>query len=107
MADLQLKYWPSQKKAKEEIQAAIDCSDRAVYRALALVYKQQTDSEKEIGATTDANSRGFSAFDAEILTSFADQLRRRGYLTPKQLELCRKKIKHYWKQLMLMREGVL
>ena len=50
---------------------------------------------------------GVQRVDAEILSSFAEQYKERGKLSPKQMELCKKKIRSYWKQLMLLREGVL
>lgn len=102
-----LKHWPTQKAAKEAIQQAIDTNERAVYKALMLIYAQQTDSEQRVGMTTDLNNRGFGAFDAELMTSFAQSFQRYGRLTDKQLALCRKKVRCYWKQLMLLKEGKL
>lgn len=89
----------SQKLAKLAIQQAIDSNDRAVYKALLIIYNQQTDSEKAIDSTTDHNAVGFSAFDAEILSSFAKQVQERRSLSIRQLAVARPKIRRYWRQL--------
>lgn len=93
--------WKTQKQAKEELQALLDVNDRAVYRAILVVYANQTDAEKQCGATIEDNKKGFGAFDAEFMTSMAENLKKYGRLTPKQMAIARNKIKHYWKQLMI------
>lgn len=96
----------SQAEAKRVIQASIDTNDRAVLRALKLIYAKQTEHEKESERTHDANGVGFSAFDAEILTSFCNQLQERSTLSDKQMAIARKKIRKYWKQLAIMSGGL-
>lgn len=97
-AVLQPKF-PSQRVAKDTIQQAIDSNDRAVLKALVMIFDQQTAAEQSTEQTHELNGVGFSAFDAEILTSFAKQYKRKGFLSPKQMEIARKKIRGYWKQL--------
>jgi hypothetical protein len=96
----------TQAEAKRVIQASIDANDRAVYKALLIIYSQQTASEQACQTTQELNKRGFGAFDAEILSSFAEQVRERGRLSAKQMELARKKIRHYWKQLAILSGGL-
>lgn len=86
--------------SKDSIQALIDTNDRAVMKALLVLYSRQTAAEQATQATREHNGRGFSAFDAEILSSFAMQVKTRGTLTAKQLEVARKRVRSYWKQLL-------
>jgi hypothetical protein len=78
----------------------------AVEEAVLRIYDRQTDDEQELQSTKHANGRGFSAFDAEILSSFAVQIRANRYgrpngqrLSAKQMTIARKKIVYYARQL--------
>lgn len=93
---------------QENIQLLLDRSDKAVGRALVALLGMQTSTERMAHQTRDWNEEGFNAFDAEIFTSFAEFYERHGYLTSRQLEVCRKpcrrgskttKIGKYGKQL--------
>jgi len=92
----------SQREAKEIIQKSIDTNDKAVEKAIKMIYSRQTADEQTGMATVEHNAVGFSAFDAEILTSFAQQLIRGRQLSPKQMAIGRNKIRRYWKQLAIM-----
>lgn len=96
--------YPTQKAAKEQLQALIDANDKAVYRAILLIYDRQTEAEKSTMSTLADNGIGFSGCDAELLSSFASQLRDRGWLTTNQLPFARRKIRKYWKQLWQLAE---
>ncbi len=85
---------------KESIVELLNTSDRAVVRAVVAIYKMQTEDEKSQGVTTHHNSVGFSSTDAEFLTGIAKSALEYDGLTTKQLEITRKKIKKYWKQLL-------
>lgn len=54
------------------------------WRALTVIYANQTADEQRVGATTDHNGIGFTGVDAEFLSSLAEQLEQRGSLSPKQ-----------------------
>ena len=69
-------------------------------KALIEIFNNQTDDEVRCETTSDLNGIGFSGTDAEILTSFAKQLMRRGSLSPKQMTIVFKKMPKYWKQIM-------
>lgn len=85
---------------KEMIQQLLATNDKAATKALMTIYSKQTQSEQAVGTTTDQNSVGFTAFDAEILTSFAQQYERSGFLTAAQIALLKKRITKYWRQLL-------
>lgn len=96
--------YPTQKAAKEALQALLDSNDRAVYRAILLIYDRQTEGEKETMCTIADNGIGFSGCDAELLSSFATQIKARGWLTSNQLPFARRKIRKYWRQLWQLAE---
>ena len=85
---------------KEEVLNYINTNDNGLYKALEYLYSCQTDAEKESAVTSVTNGKGFNKFDAEFLTSICKQLLERKFLTPKQKEVARKKIKKYIKQLV-------
>jgi hypothetical protein len=72
---------------------------RWAIKGLLRIYTFQTDHEKQAQATTDANGAGFTAFDAELLTSYADQYKAKSYLTAKQIAVLHKMMPKYAGQL--------
>lgn len=91
----------------ETIKTLLTTSNAAVEKALIVLYERQTSDEQATGTTRNVNGRGFSAFDAEILSSFACQVEKKigqgrklgQCLSEKQMELARKKVTRYAKQL--------
>lgn len=81
-------------------------------RTLLLIHSLQTESEKAYGTTDSDNGVGFTAADAEILTSFADRVldwnkgsNYRYPLSRKQMELLQKKIVKYAGQALKVING--
>ena len=81
-------------------------NDKAVERALVVIFNNQELDEQALDSTHKANGIGFTAFDADIFSSFAKHILKGRSLSPKQLEVARKKdkfgnmkIAKYWKQL--------
>jgi hypothetical protein len=85
---------------KEHIQHLIQTNDRAVERALIQIYNRQTADEQRSSTTNRENSVGFTAFDAEFLTSVAQQCIARNGLTQGQIHRIRPKMMKYWRQLL-------
>ena len=67
--------------------------------ALGELYDQQTESEQVSHRTAEYNGKGFSSFDGKFLTSLEEQLKTKGYLSPRQMERLHKQIPKYWKQI--------
>ena len=63
------------------------------------IYEYQTAAEQAAGCTREDNGVGFSGADAEILSSFAEQLNAGRNMSPKQMEILFKKMPKYAKQL--------
>lgn len=85
---------------QDMIKELIRTNDKAVVRALLVIYNYQTDSEKAWGETKFDNGIGFNGVDANILTSFAQQVNARGFLSPKQMFIARKKMLKYAGQIL-------
>lgn len=83
----------------EEIKDVINRNDRQLCLAIVQIYNCQTEDEKLSKETSHDNGIGFNAFDSEILSSFAEQYLERGSLTKRQIEVARKKMQKYSKQL--------
>lgn len=73
--------------------------DMAKIKALLWMYDFQTDDEKHSERTKQLNGVGFNGVDGEILTSFAKQVIDRNFLSPKQMEILRKKMPKYAGQM--------
>ena len=82
------------KKAKKEyVRHMLSTSELWQKHALLKIYEYQTDDEQAYGTTKHYNDVGFSGADAEILSSFAVQLKSKGFLSPKQMQIVAKKMK--------------
>ena len=89
---------------KESVQELLETNDRAVMRALIVVYENQTDDEQRIQETKYRNNVGFTGVDANFGSSLAEQVIKRNSLSPKQMKCARKMVKKYWRQLIAAAE---
>lgn len=69
-------------------------------QALLRIYEFQTVDEQNTRETIYHNGVGFTGTDGRILTSFAKQLLKTGYLSDKQTQLLMKKMPKYWIQIV-------
>jgi hypothetical protein len=83
----------------EMVKQKIATSDEAVKKALLRIYSFQTEDEKIQHSTHHTNGKGFNGVDAQILTSFCEQLLKKGWLSQKQIQLARKKVIKYSRQI--------
>lgn len=89
----------TKKQIVEFVKNQLAHNDAWTLRGLVRIYEFQTADEKAVGRTHNLNGIGFSGCDAEILSSFAVQYNSRGSLSPKQMDLLRKKMVRYHKQI--------
>jgi hypothetical protein len=89
----------------DSLKELIRTNDNAVIRAMLKIYQYQTHDEQVAERTEYNNSVGFSGVDAEIMTSFAKWYENKKYLSPKQMEIARKKMVKYAGQLLLIMAG--
>lgn len=99
--DVKIEEAPKQKKqwTQEEIKSFIQTNDKCLYGALKKLYAEQTADEQRSGNTKERNNRGFNGTDSKFLTSVAQFLIKRGFLTDKQKVVTRKKLMKYAGQL--------
>jgi hypothetical protein len=83
----------------EKVKESILTNDQAVKNALLRLYSWQTEEEKASQETRENNGKGFNGTDGRILSSFAEQLKSKGWLSPKQIALSRKKLVKYARQI--------
>jgi hypothetical protein len=95
----------AKKWTKEEIAAKLAGDDKWLIRGLLAIYAKQTDDEKNSDITKEENGIGFNAFDATILSDMAKQYNRTKFLSKRQLEIVRKCMKKYAKQLTKIANG--
>lgn len=74
--------------------------DMAKLKALLWIYNNQEPEEKADGYTKIFNGIGFTGIDGKILSSFAEFFKKNYFLSPKQMEILRKKMPKYWKQML-------
>lgn len=90
---------------KLSIRSLLETNDQAVARGIVAIFNNQTTAEQDSETTHVLNGIGFSAFDAEILSSFAKQVNAGRTLSAKQITLGRKKILKYSGQLLQIVEA--
>lgn len=84
---------------EDEIRDYVQTNDKVLYGAIKKLYNEQTEDEKEAGQTKHYNNVGFNGADSKFMSSVAEFLIKRGYLTDKQKFAARKRMVKYTKQL--------
>jgi len=88
--------------APAEIKAKLAYDSNWAQRGLLAVYNEQMSDEQAAKKTKHLNLVGFSKFDAEFLSSMAQQLKRKRALSPKQMMWVHRKMPKYANQLFLL-----
>jgi hypothetical protein len=81
------------------IRAQITARPEQAQKAMMKIFANQTEDEQQAEATNHHNNVGFTGQDAKILSSFAKQYQRKGWLSDKQNAILMKKIGKYAGQL--------
>lgn len=89
----------SKKTEIAEYRAALATNPAWAHRALVVLHDRQTRDEQETRTTETHNGVGFTGIDAEILSSFAEQVKRGHTLSPKQLAVAHRRLPKYAAQL--------
>jgi len=89
----------------ETVREKLATDQRWLERGILAIYNYQTDYEKNRGTTIEDNGVGFNGCDGEILSSFAEWMKKSWKpegqrLTIKQSNLARKKMSKYAGQLV-------
>ena len=84
---------------KEEIKEKLMTDIRWLERGIVAIYKKQTQDEKVKKETNKHNNVGFTGADANILSSFAEQILKGKKLSEKQMFIATKRMEKYAGQL--------
>ena len=86
----------------EYVREQLKNDERWAKHALLKIYEFQTAEEQAVGYTKIYNGVGFSGAHAEIMSSLAEQLNRKGWLSPKQMLIVHKIIHKYTRQVIMI-----
>jgi hypothetical protein len=88
------------KDAVQALKLKIKSEPSWMLYALRHVFSKQTSDERATDSARWKNKVGFSAFDAEILSSCARQYEQKKFLSEKQIALCLKRVSVYAGQIV-------
>lgn len=95
------------KAERQAINNLLQTDNAFLHCVLTSLYDRQESNEKRQRKTLYKNGVGFSTADAATFSEFARDIKKRGYLTTKQLQACRKPFKRggprigkYWRQII-------
>ena len=95
-------YFTSQKQWEAYLKDLLNTNDKALLKAIVLIYDGQTHEEKDKCEGIDDNCIGFSKNDTKELGDIARKIKANKELTEKELAKSRNKMQKYWKQLMII-----
>lgn len=87
---------------KDKVKELLKTDTQALYRAIILIYNQQTKAEKMYQSTITVNGVGFTAFDSEFLSSIARKLLAGNQISINQLAKARNQMMKYACQLLAL-----
>ena len=96
------KPWESftnQKQWRDYLKQLMRTNDKALIKALVLVFENQTDEEKAKYESFVENGRGFDKVDVAKLSALAVKVKHNDKLTAMEMATVRSKVPKYWKQL--------
>lgn len=85
---------------KAYIQGLLDRSDKAVARALVVIYNNQQEHEKQAHRSIEHDNKGFSSYDAPVILPIAEVAAAGFKLNEGSITIARPIVKKYWRQLM-------
>ena len=95
-------YFTSQKQWEAYLKDLLKTNDKALLKAIVLIYDNQTPEEKDRGESIEDNCIGFSKIDAKEMGDIARKIKAGKVLTKGELAKSRNKMQKYWKQLMII-----
>lgn len=95
-------YFTTQKQWESYLKDLLKSNDKALLRAIVLIYENQTPEEKSKSESIENNCVGFSKIDAKEMGDIARKIKANKALTKGELAKSRNKMQKYWKQLMII-----
>jgi len=95
-------HFTNQEQWRTYLRDLVKTNDKALLRAIVLIYDNQTPEEKMIGESIEPNKSGFDKIDAYELGQIARKIKNGKPLTKGELAKSRNKMRKYWRQLMII-----
>ena len=92
----------SRKQWETYLKDLVATNDKALKRAIVLIYNNQTEEEKNKEESLEDNLVGFSKIDTKEMGEIARKILKGRELTDGEISKSRNKMKKYWRQLMLI-----
>lgn len=90
------------KQWEQYLKQLVKTNDKALFRAIVLIYGNQTDEEKYKGKSVEDNNIGFTKYDAREMSEIALKIKAKIPLSEAEMAKSRNKMQKYWKQLMVI-----
>lgn len=100
MAEAEFTKFTNQKQWKDYIQKLLYTNQKALLKALIVLYNYQETDEKILGVAIHENKVGFSKNDSEVLTKIAEKFVSGKKLTITEFYTVQSRVPKYWKQIM-------
>lgn len=95
----------NQKVVQEVVKKQLEKNPRWQLKALQVLYNRQTVDEQISMQTTNHNGKGFTAFDAKVLTDLALKARS-SRLKSYHYDTLSKRLPKYWRQIVEVSDPV-
>lgn len=92
----------NQTQWKQYLKELVKYNDRALYKAIILIYQNQTEEEQQKNRNLEDNRIGFTKLDAEEMSIIARKIIAGQKLTESEISKSKNKMQKYWKQLMVI-----
>lgn len=91
----------NQKQWETYLKKMLQTNNKFLFRAIIVVYNNQTDAEKYAGQSIDWNNKGFSRVDCVEMSRIARTLIAEKKISEKDFWYAWCRMPKYWKQLMV------
>lgn len=82
------------------LQKLIKTNNKALLKAIKIVYDNQTPEEKAWYSSCEYNGKGFNRWDSGEMSAIAEKIKKKEQLKPNEIIHSRFVMPKYWKQLM-------
>lgn len=105
MVDHPWYHLETQEQWKAYLQQLLRSNDRALYRACVAIYRRQTAAEQLQGKAIEDDGKGFTKYDAPVLSRIAVDLLHGRPLSQRDYDTLRRAMPKYWRQLMVISQS--
>ena len=92
----------TQREWKDYLQRLVRTNDKALMRAVVVIYDSQTEEEQRLGTSIEHNGVGFTRWDVEEMSDIAIKIKCGSKLSDNEIVHARIVMPKYWRQLMVI-----